>query len=121
MENLKTLSNLQKEVNGLTTRTINFKKENDKIFHIKDIKNMVKSLDNQYKKNKNLKPQYVVRGMNRLGVFTIKPSEKDIEFILHVNIHVPAQISPTRINFFLKYCIRCFINFIESTVLICPT
>jgi hypothetical protein len=40
---------------------------------------MVKSLDNQYKKNKNLKPQYVVRGMNRLGVFTIKPSEKDIE------------------------------------------
>lgn len=78
MENLVTLLNSKKELNGLTTRTINFKKENDKIFHIKDIKNMVKSLDTQYK-NKKLTPQYVVRGINKLGVMTIKPSEKDIE------------------------------------------
>lgn len=67
------VGNIQKQRINITTKT------KGKPLDQKDIKNIVKLINDKYLRDKKKEPKILVRGLSELGVWTIKKYEDTIE------------------------------------------
>jgi hypothetical protein len=79
MNNFVVLQNKKFNVGNVTKQKINIGMAKKKPLKQKDIKEIVKKLSEKFVKEKDQEPKILVRGMNQLGVWTLKAYEEGID------------------------------------------
>lgn len=75
----KVLKNESYKVGDIKKQRVIVKHEDNSYMNLKDVKTIVQQLENKFKAKHKKEPKILVRGLDILGMFTLKSYEEDVE------------------------------------------